>query len=201
MMHWQGLTELTGASYTPLGLVNADPAGVQVRRRAVQESGRSACCDQSQPGQVQGVRHRPGRHLASGDRGHAERPQNRSRLGAVGAFQRRRARPAGHGRGRRGDRALLAARSAIAHRRRKGEEPCHHGPAPGRRCTPMCRPLKQRTGSDWTMAAWRGMVAPKGHPGRGARPACGGDQEGLRQQGVQGLHEQPRFRRDLPAAG
>ena len=25
MMHWQGLTQLTGASYTPIGLVNADP--------------------------------------------------------------------------------------------------------------------------------------------------------------------------------
>ncbi|MBW8720780.1 MAG: tripartite tricarboxylate transporter substrate binding protein, partial [Polaromonas sp.] len=34
MMHWQGLTELSGASYTPLGLVNADPAGVQVRADA-----------------------------------------------------------------------------------------------------------------------------------------------------------------------
>ena len=34
MMHWQGLTELTGASFTPLALVNADPAGVQVRADA-----------------------------------------------------------------------------------------------------------------------------------------------------------------------
>src|SRR5881275_2177619 len=30
MMHWQGLTELSGASYTPIGLVNADPAGLQI---------------------------------------------------------------------------------------------------------------------------------------------------------------------------
>src|SRR5438093_3323046 len=30
MMHWQGLTELTGASFTPIGLVNADPAGIEV---------------------------------------------------------------------------------------------------------------------------------------------------------------------------
>ncbi len=30
MMHWQGLTDLTGASYTPIGLVNLDPAGLQV---------------------------------------------------------------------------------------------------------------------------------------------------------------------------
>ena len=34
MMHWQGLTELTGASYTPIALVNADPAGIQVRADA-----------------------------------------------------------------------------------------------------------------------------------------------------------------------
>src|SRR6478752_8464427 len=34
MMHWQGLTELNGASYTSIGLVNADPAGVQVRADA-----------------------------------------------------------------------------------------------------------------------------------------------------------------------
>jgi len=31
MLHWQGLTELTPASYTPLALVNADPAGFTVR--------------------------------------------------------------------------------------------------------------------------------------------------------------------------
>jgi len=31
MMHWQGLTDLTPASYTPLALVNADPAGFTVR--------------------------------------------------------------------------------------------------------------------------------------------------------------------------
>src|SRR5438552_4306704 len=34
MMHWQGLTELTPTSYTPLALVNADPAGIQVRADA-----------------------------------------------------------------------------------------------------------------------------------------------------------------------
>ena len=30
MMHWQGLTKLNGESYTPIGLYNMDPAGVQV---------------------------------------------------------------------------------------------------------------------------------------------------------------------------
>jgi tripartite-type tricarboxylate transporter receptor subunit TctC len=31
MMHWQGLTELTPASYTPLALMNEDPPGIQVK--------------------------------------------------------------------------------------------------------------------------------------------------------------------------
>jgi tripartite-type tricarboxylate transporter receptor subunit TctC len=30
MMHWQGLTELAPRSYTPLGLMNEDPPGIQV---------------------------------------------------------------------------------------------------------------------------------------------------------------------------
>ncbi|MBW8728120.1 MAG: tripartite tricarboxylate transporter substrate binding protein [Inquilinus limosus] len=30
MMHWQGLTDLTWESYTPLALVNADPAAIEV---------------------------------------------------------------------------------------------------------------------------------------------------------------------------
>lgn len=30
MMHWQGLTQLTPRSYTPLGLMNEDPPGIQV---------------------------------------------------------------------------------------------------------------------------------------------------------------------------
>lgn len=34
MMHWQGLTELTSADYTPLALMNFDPASVNVREDA-----------------------------------------------------------------------------------------------------------------------------------------------------------------------
>ncbi|MCW8087479.1 Bug family tripartite tricarboxylate transporter substrate binding protein [Sabulicella glaciei] len=34
MMHWQGLTELKPTSYTPIGLVNQDPPGVQVAQNA-----------------------------------------------------------------------------------------------------------------------------------------------------------------------
>lgn len=38
MMHWQGLTDLTWESYTPIALVNEDPAGVQVRADAPYET-------------------------------------------------------------------------------------------------------------------------------------------------------------------
>lgn len=38
MMHWAGLTELTGVDYTPIALYNADPAGVQVRADSEWES-------------------------------------------------------------------------------------------------------------------------------------------------------------------
>lgn len=34
MMHWQGLTELTPRSFTPLALVNEDPPGIQVKADA-----------------------------------------------------------------------------------------------------------------------------------------------------------------------
>src|SRR5207302_6106342 len=34
MMHWQGLTPLTYADFTAIGLVNSDPAGINVRADA-----------------------------------------------------------------------------------------------------------------------------------------------------------------------
>ena len=140
MMHWQGLTELKYSSYTPIALVNLDPAGFQVRADSPYKNMQDVLAAvKANPGQVQGLRHRPGRHLAPRHRRHAEGPQARSGVGAVGAVERRGARPAGPGRGRRRIRALLAARSALAHRRRQGQEPRHHGIAARRPCTRTCR--------------------------------------------------------------
>src|SRR5947207_1173916 len=34
MMHWVGLTTLSAVDYTPIGVVNADPAGINVRSDA-----------------------------------------------------------------------------------------------------------------------------------------------------------------------
>jgi tripartite-type tricarboxylate transporter receptor subunit TctC len=57
MMHHQGLTDLTPASFTPLGLVNFDATGVQVRADAPW---------QSLGDLLQAIRSEPGRYKASG---------------------------------------------------------------------------------------------------------------------------------------
>jgi tripartite-type tricarboxylate transporter receptor subunit TctC len=57
MMHHQGLTDLTGASFTPLGLVNVDPAGIQVR---------SDSPYQHLGALMQAIRDNPGKLKASG---------------------------------------------------------------------------------------------------------------------------------------
>lgn len=41
MMHWQGLTELSSKDYTPLALMNEDPAGLQVRSDSPYDSAKS----------------------------------------------------------------------------------------------------------------------------------------------------------------
>src|SRR5436190_75529 len=40
MMHWQGLTELTPRSYTPLALMNQDPPGIQVKSDSPYKTGK-----------------------------------------------------------------------------------------------------------------------------------------------------------------
>jgi putative tricarboxylic transport membrane protein len=57
MMHWQGLTELTPASYQPLALVNADPAGFQVRADSPYKSVKDV---------VDAIKANPGKLKASG---------------------------------------------------------------------------------------------------------------------------------------
>ena len=57
MMHWQGLTELTFRSYTPLALMNADPAGVNVKVDSPHQSVRAI---------LDFARANPGRLKASG---------------------------------------------------------------------------------------------------------------------------------------
>ena len=57
MMHWQGLTELKGTSYTPLALMNADPPGVQVKGDSPHQNLKSL---------ADAIKANPGRMTASG---------------------------------------------------------------------------------------------------------------------------------------
>ena len=67
MMHWVGLTDLTHEAYTPLALMNADPAAIHVHVNSQYKTlKRPPRRDQGQPRQAQGLGHRAGRswHLA-----------------------------------------------------------------------------------------------------------------------------------------
>ena len=57
MMHWQGLTDLTYEDYTPLALYNEDPAGLQVRSDSEWETAQAV---------LDAVKASPGEHKVSG---------------------------------------------------------------------------------------------------------------------------------------
>jgi len=54
MMHWQGLTDLTWEGYTPVALMNEDPAGVQVATNSPYETLQDLLDDiEARPGELQ----------------------------------------------------------------------------------------------------------------------------------------------------
>jgi len=57
MMHWQGLTTLKHTDYTPIGLVNADPAGITVRADSPYKSTKDL---------IAAIKANPGKMKASG---------------------------------------------------------------------------------------------------------------------------------------
>ncbi len=57
MMHWAGLTELTGEDYTPIALYNYDPAGLQVRADSPWNTAQEL---------IDAVKADPGAHKSSG---------------------------------------------------------------------------------------------------------------------------------------
>ena len=122
MMHWQGLTELTPAHYTPLALVNADPAGFQVRADSPYKTVKDARrCDQGQPA-ASSRRRAPARAASGIWRSPACCRRLRIDPDAVPWVPSNGAAPgaAGSRRRRRRHRPLLDARGARADRRRQG---------------------------------------------------------------------------------
>jgi putative tricarboxylic transport membrane protein len=164
MMHWQGLTELKGSSYTPLGLVNADPAGLQVRSDSPYKTAKEL---------VDAVKANPGKFKASGTG-----QGGIWHLALAGMLKDIKLDPASvpwvpSNGAAPGLQDLVAggveivpcsipeARSLIDAGKVKSLAIMDKNPTA---LFPAIPTLKQALGSDWTMAAWRGMAAPKGLP-------------------------------------
>jgi tripartite-type tricarboxylate transporter receptor subunit TctC len=164
MMHWQGLTDLKGSSYTPLGLVNADPAGVQVRSDSPYKTLKEL---------VEAVKANPGKMKASGTG-----QGGIWHLALAGMLKDLKVDPAAvpwvpSNGAAPGLQDLVAggvdivpcsipeARSLIDAGKVKSLAIMDPSPPA---LYPNLPTLKQALGSDWTMGAWRGMAAPKGIP-------------------------------------
>src|SRR6266516_1172656 len=164
MMQWQGLTALNGASYTPIGLVNADPAGLQVRADAPYKNVGEL---------VAAVKANPGKLKASGTG-----QGGIWHLAIAGMLQDLKVDPASvpwvpSNGAAPGLQDLVAggveivpcslpeARSLIDAGKVKSLAVMADQPAA---LYPNVPTLKAATGSSWTMAAWRGIAAPKSIP-------------------------------------
>ncbi len=164
MMHWQGLTKLTWADYTPLALVNADPAGLQVAVNSPYKDAKSL---------LEAVKANPGKLKASGTG-----QGGIWHLALAGLLRDQKidaaAAPWVPSQGAApGLQDLVAggvdivpcslpeARALIDAGKVKSLAIMDAKRNPTLKDVPT---LKEALGSDWTMAAWRGMAGPKGLP-------------------------------------
>lgn len=164
MLHWQGLTNLTYQNYTPITLMNLDPAGVQVRVDAPYKTIKDLVAD---------IKANPGKHKASGTG-----QGGIWHLGIAGMLDSLGIDPStvkwvpSNG-AAPGLQDLVAggvsivpcsipeARSLIDAGKVKSLAIMNDQRNP---TFPNVPTLKEETGSDWTIGAWRGIVAPKGLP-------------------------------------
>ncbi len=164
MMHHQGLTDLKGSSYTPIALVNADPAGIQVRADAPYKNVNDL---------VAAIKANPGKFKASGTG-----QGGIWHLAIAGFLRDQKVDPAAlpwvpSNGAAPGLNDLVAggvevvpcslpeARALIEAGKVKSLAVMDPNPAS---LFPKVPTLKAETGSAWTMAAWRGIAAPKGLP-------------------------------------
>ena len=164
MMHWQGLTDLTPASYQPLALVNADPAGLQVRADSPYKSVKDV---------IDAIKANPGKLKASGTG-----QGGIWHLAIAGLLNDLKIAPSSvvwvpSNGAAPGLQDLVAggvdlvpcsipeARSLIDAGKVKSLA-IFADKAPA--LYPNLPTIKQATGSNWETAAWRGFATPKGVP-------------------------------------
>jgi tripartite-type tricarboxylate transporter receptor subunit TctC len=164
MLHWQGLTNLTFDNYTPLALMNLDPAGVQVREDSPYKSVKEL---------VEEFKKSPGKHKASGTgQGGIWHLAIAGMLDSLGVDPASVPWVPSNG-AAPGLQDLVAggvtvvpcsipeARSLIDAGRVRSLAIMDEAKNP---IFPKVPTLKEETGSSWAIGAWRGVVAPKGLP-------------------------------------
>jgi tripartite-type tricarboxylate transporter receptor subunit TctC len=164
MMHWAGLTQLTPANYTPIALMNLDPAGVTVRA----DSSYKTLDDL-----VKAIKANPGKFKASGTgQGGIWHLALAGMLrdlkldnSAVPWVPSNGAAPAMNDLAAGGIEfvtcSLPEARALIDAGKARPLAIMASAPAA---LYPNVPTLKAAMGSDWAIGAWRGMAGPKGLP-------------------------------------
>jgi putative tricarboxylic transport membrane protein len=162
MMHWQGLTELTYADYTPLAQYNFDPAGLQVRTDAPYQTAQDV---------LDAIRENPGQYKASGTgQGGIWHLALAGMLGAaeiepdaVQWVPSQGAAPAMQDLVAGGIDFVTCSVPEAQALLEAGRARSLAVMAEERNPTfPDVPTLKEATGVDWTMGAWRGIAGPKG---------------------------------------
>ena len=164
MMHWQGLTELTPASYTPIALVNADPAGFTVRSDSPFKSVKEVLdYAKANPGKLKASGTGQGGiwHLAlAGLMNDSKIPQT-----AIPWVPSNGAAPAMQDLVAGGvdvvTCSLPEARALIDAGKAKPLAVMDSKKTP---LFPDVPTMKEAAGSGWTVSAWRGIAGPKGMP-------------------------------------
>jgi tripartite-type tricarboxylate transporter receptor subunit TctC len=164
MMHWQGLTELTYEDYTPLALYNADAAGLQVRADSEWETAQQV---------LDAVKADPGAHKASGTgqggiwhlalagmlQAAGIAPDAAPWVPSQGAAPGLQDLVAGGV-----DIVTCSVPEAQALLEAGRVESLAVMSAERNTTFPDVPTLKEATGLDWTVAAWRGIAGPAGMP-------------------------------------
>ena len=164
MMHWQGLTELTPASYTPLALVNADPAGFTVRIDSPFKSVKEALdYARANPGKLKASGTGQGGiwHLAlAGLMNDAKIP-----LSAIPWVPSNGAAPAMQDLVAGGVDIVTASLPEARPLIDAGKAmPLAVMDSKKSALFPSVPTMKEAVGSGWTVSAWRGIAGPKGMP-------------------------------------
>ena len=164
MMHWQGLTTLNYQSYTPLALMNADPAGLQVGADSPYGSAKDL---------LAAIKANPGKMKASGTgQGGIWHLALAGMLRAAGIdaaavpwVPSNGAAPAMQDLAAGGIDIVTCSVPEARAMLDAGKAKSLAVMSDSRNPTfPNVPTLKEATGSDWTVAAWRGIAAPKGLP-------------------------------------